>query len=106
VKLLLDENLPHDLRHHLPGHDVFTVRYMGWSGISNGELLRRAADDGFDAMLTLDNGVAYQQNVQSLPVAVVILSAPSNDIGDLLPLVPQLLTALGALAPRTITRVP
>jgi len=29
VKLLLDENLPHDLRHKLTGHDVFTVRYMG-----------------------------------------------------------------------------
>jgi hypothetical protein len=106
VKLRLDENLPHELRHHLAAHDVFTVRYMGWSGISNGELLRRAADDGFDAMVTLDSGVRYQQNVATLPLAVVILSAPSNDISDLLPLVPALLAALTALAPRTLVRVP
>jgi predicted nuclease of predicted toxin-antitoxin system len=27
MKVLLDENLPHALRHHLPGHDVYTVTY-------------------------------------------------------------------------------
>jgi hypothetical protein len=48
VKLLLDENLPHDLRHHLVGHEVFTVTYMGWSGTKNGALLLLAADAGFD----------------------------------------------------------
>ncbi len=32
MKLLLDENLPHQLRHEVPGHEVFTVAYMGWSG--------------------------------------------------------------------------
>jgi len=29
MKLLLDENLPHDLRHFLPGHEVVTVAYLG-----------------------------------------------------------------------------
>ena len=46
MKVLLDENLPHDLRKLLPGHDVFTVAYLGWAGVKNGELLRRAAADG------------------------------------------------------------
>jgi len=105
VKVLLDENLPHDLRHHLVGHEAFTVTYMRWSGAKNGELLRLAADAGFDALLTMDDGVAYQQNVATLPLAVVILSAPSNDIGDLLPLLPRLLACLGNLTPRTTTRV-
>lgn len=40
MKLLLDENLPHDLRQHLAGHVVFTVAYMGWSGMKNGDLLQ------------------------------------------------------------------
>ena len=57
MKILLDENLPHDLRHFLPGHDVYTVTYMRWSGKSNGELLRTAAQDGFDVLLTKDSGV-------------------------------------------------
>lgn len=105
MKLLLDENLPHDLRHELPGHEVFTVQYLGWSGISNGELLARAAASEFDALLTMDSGVAYQQNAAALPVAVVVLSAPSNDIDDLLPLVPAVLDALRDLKPRTLVRI-
>ena len=105
-ELLLNENLPHDFRHHLTGHDVYTVTYMGWGSMRNGALLRLAADAGFDAMLTLDNGVAYQQNLATLPLAIVILSAPSNDIDDLLPIVPALLNRLGQMTPRSIVRVP
>jgi hypothetical protein len=40
LKLLLDENLPHQMRRELPGHDIFTAAYMGFSGVENGELLR------------------------------------------------------------------
>ena len=43
MKLLLDENLPHALRRELPGHDAFTVQYMGWSRAKNGQLLAMAA---------------------------------------------------------------
>ena len=32
-KVLLDENLPHELRHYIPGHDVRTARYECWDGI-------------------------------------------------------------------------
>lgn len=106
MKVLLDENLPHDLRHRVTGHDVFTVAFKRWSGIKTGALLRLAADDGFDVMVTLDDGVAYQQNTASLPLAVVILSALSGDIDDLLPLVPALLVRLSQIAPRSFARVP
>lgn len=106
MKILLDENLPHGLRQHLVGHDAFTVSYLGWSGTKNGELIRRAADDGFDAMLTLDDGVAYQQNLTALPIAIVIVSSISNDLDDLLPLVPALLRALSGVSPKQIVRVP
>lgn len=55
MKLLLDENLPLDLRHFLAGHDVFTVAYLGWKGFRNGALLARAFGDGFEAVLTMDS---------------------------------------------------
>ena len=61
MKLLLDENLPHQLRLELPGHDAYTVAYMNWGGVENGELLRLAAIDGFDAVITNDRGLEYQQ---------------------------------------------
>ena len=105
MKVLLDENLPHDLRRHLAGHDVFTVQYLGWSGTKNGELLKRAGDAGFAVLVTMDNGVAYQQNITNFPLSVVILSAASSDFDDLRPLIPALVQCLESLRPKTIERV-
>jgi hypothetical protein len=105
MKVLLDENLPHDLRHELIGHDVFTVQYLGWSGLKNGELLPRAGASGFDALLTMDSGVPYQQNIAALPLTVIVLKAASNDLDDLRPLVPRLLEALNKVTARTLLRV-
>jgi len=48
VKVLLDEQLPHRLRKHLGAHEVFTVDYMGWAGLKNGELLNVAEAEGFE----------------------------------------------------------
>jgi predicted nuclease of predicted toxin-antitoxin system len=105
MKVLLDENLPHALRAELPGHDVFTVQYLGWSGTKNGRLLAQAAKAGFDVMVTIDSGVAYQQNVATLRLAVIVLEAISNDIDDLLPLVPRLRRVLKSTRPGTVLRI-
>jgi hypothetical protein len=105
MKLLLDENLPHELRHLLVGHSTFTATYMGWSGLANGELLKAAAEDGFDAMLTMDSGIPHQQNPGTLPCSVVMIKAKSNAMVHLAPLVPQLLRALQTSAPKSIIHV-
>jgi predicted nuclease of predicted toxin-antitoxin system len=86
MKVLLDENLPHALRHELPGHDVYTVQYMGWSGTKNGALLAKAAAQGFSAIVTMDNGMQHQQNVSHIALSLLVISAPSNDMDDLRPL--------------------
>jgi hypothetical protein len=105
MKILLDEHLSHRLRPLLIGHDVFTVQYMGWRGVQNGDLLTRAAAAGFDALLTMDFGIRYQQNLSSLPCSIVVLHAPSNAMEHLEPLVPRILAALASLAPRTVVHV-
>lgn len=105
MRVLLDENLPHDLRHLLVGHEVFTVTFMGWSGIQNGELLKKAAEGGFVALVTKDSGMESQQDPKSLPLAVVLLRAATNDLEDIKPLVPLLLAALSELKLRSFVRV-
>ncbi|MGD0767962.1 MAG: DUF5615 family PIN-like protein [Tepidisphaeraceae bacterium] len=105
MKLLLDENLPHRLRPLLVGHDVYTVAYMKWNGIENGELLDLAAKNGFDVLVTKDNGMPYEQNAAALPCALIVLQAPSNALEDIKPLVPQILTRLAILVPKSIVRV-
>ncbi|HEY0007771.1 MAG TPA: DUF5615 family PIN-like protein [Tepidisphaeraceae bacterium] len=106
MKLLLDENLPHDLRHYIARHEIFTVAYMNWDGLTNGRLLTAAAAEaGFDGLITLDSGIAYQTNVNTLPISVVVLHAPNNRTLTLLPLVNDLLDALFTLKPRTIVHI-
>jgi predicted nuclease of predicted toxin-antitoxin system len=106
MKLLLDENLPHQLRHELPGHDCFTVAYMGWAGVENGDLLRLASSQDFDALLTKDSKLQYEQNLDDLPITVVVLRAVSNDIDDIRPLIDRMLEVLRVTAPRTLVHIP
>ncbi|HRD98556.1 MAG TPA: hypothetical protein PLA97_19420 [Rubrivivax sp.] len=71
MRLLLDECVPARLRQALPSHQISTVVQEGWSGIKNGRLLAPAAE-GFDALITVDKNLPYQQNVSRLPVAVLV----------------------------------
>ena len=104
MRLLLDESLPRPLGDLLVGHDVRTVTQMGWTSLGNGELLRQAAT-AFDALLTADQNIEFQQNLKILPIAVVVLVADSNRLESLEPLVPDVLQVLAAVKPRILVRV-
>ena len=67
MRLLLDESLPRRLGRYLPSHSVKTVVEMGWGGIKNGKLVALAAGQ-FDAFLTADKNLPYQQNPSTLPL--------------------------------------
>jgi predicted nuclease of predicted toxin-antitoxin system len=104
MRILLDESLPKELRSELPGHEVRTVQEMGWSNVKNGDLLARSVAQ-FDVFITADQNLQYQQNLSTLPVAIVVLVARSNRIQELRPLIPELLVSLSALRPRTLVRI-
>ena len=104
MRILLDESLPGPLAKLLTGHDVPTVTVLQWTGLKNGDLLKRAADS-FDAVLTADQNIQFQQNLAQLPIAVVVLVASTNRIESLQPLVSEVLSALETLQPRTLIRV-
>ena len=106
MKVLLDENVPHNLRPLLmPMHDVFTVAYLGWAGTANGKLLERAAADGVDVLVTGDRGYEHQHNLARLPCAVVLLFPATLKIDDVRRLLSQLLVTLDALVPSTLVKV-
>ena len=65
VRVLLDENLPRSLVTELTGHEVSTVQAAGWSGTTNGELLR-LAQGSFDVLLSMDRGLQHQQDQTSV----------------------------------------
>jgi predicted nuclease of predicted toxin-antitoxin system len=104
VRVLLDESLPRPLAALLSGHEVRTVAATGWSGVENGELLRLAAER-FDVVITADRNLEHQQNLRTLPVAVVVLAASTNRLESLAPLVAELLELLKTLPPRRLVRI-
>ena len=104
MRLLLDECVPRRLASEFVGHEVLTVPQAGWAGLNNGELLVRAAPE-FDAFITTDRGIEFQQNLTSYSLAIVLLLAPSNDIDDLRPLVANALPLLESARPGVVTKV-
>src|SRR4051812_27781565 len=90
------------LRRHLAGHEVVTTAAMGWQLLSNGALLRAAADAGFDALITGDKNVEYEQNLRTLPLPLLVIDAPSNILTDLLPFVPSLTALLAGPLERAL----
>ena len=104
MRVLLDENVPHDLVAALVGHDVVTVQGLGWSGTLNGELLRRASGS-IEAFVTMDRKLERQHDISALPFGVVVVRARSSKMQDLLPLVADLLRVLATIDPGQVTSV-
>jgi predicted nuclease of predicted toxin-antitoxin system len=104
MKLLLDECVAFDLKQDLAGHSVATVVEAGYKGLRNGELMRAAAAQ-YDVLLTVDRNLPYQQNIGSLPIAVVIIEADGITYDDLRPLAPRVLKALETIQPAQLITV-
>jgi predicted nuclease of predicted toxin-antitoxin system len=94
MKLLLDECLPEDLTDLISGHEVSTTGEMGWKGIKNGELMRRASESGFEAFLTVDKNLPHQQNTAKYPLAIIVFDVFRNTLPDLKKRIPKLYEVL------------
>lgn len=96
MKVLLDECVPRPIRRFLTGHDIATIEQAGWKGVENGDLLQKA-EAAFDAFITADKNLRYQQNLTGRRIA--ILELPTNDWLQLRPRVPEIQRALDSLKP-------
>lgn len=106
MRVLFDENIPRKLKWRLVERDieVVTVPECGWAGIKNGELLDRAEKE-FDVLLTMDQSLEYQQNLEGRRLAIVTIAAPTNEYETLLPLVPAIVDAIRATASGEVVSV-
>jgi hypothetical protein len=97
--VLIDESLPKPLRRDLPEFESFTVQQRGWSRTKNGALLKLAESAGFDAFLTADQSLQFQQNLTNSKLRIIVFQAPSNRIEHIRPLVPRAIAALHEMVP-------
>jgi hypothetical protein len=56
---------------------------MGWGALANGELLAAAEDAGLDVMITGDQNIAYQQNLEGRKLALVVLETNRGSFASL-----------------------
>lgn len=77
MKIIIDESVPHIVKHGLPNGKILSVQEMGWAGIKNGQLLKLVSRD-FDLFITSDKNLRHQQNLTELDVKIILL--PSNQV--------------------------
>lgn len=104
MRILFDESLPRRLARELPGYEVQTVQGRGWAGLKNGTLLRQASQE-FQALLTGDRNLEFQQNIRTLPIAVIVIVAVNNRLETLRPLIPEVLDVLKIVTPGQLVKI-
>ena len=73
MKVLFDHGTPAPLRRHLPEHSVDRSAEKGWDQLEDGELIQRAEEEGYEAIVTTDQSMQYQQNLTDRRIAIVVL---------------------------------
>jgi hypothetical protein len=56
---------------------VDSAAELGWSKLQNGELLDRAEAAGYQALVTTDQQLRYQQNLEGRRIRVLVLMTTS-----------------------------
>ena len=105
MRLLIDECIDQRLRLLFPAHDCQTAGFANLAGLKNGSLLDAAEAAGFEVLITVDQNIPDQQNLDGRTISLLILCAPTNRLRDLEPLVPAANSALGSIGPGRALRI-
>ncbi len=95
MKILPDESVPRKLKYDFDKeHEVSSVREQGWLGKKNGVLLELMSENSFELFITVDKNLQYQQNLEPIPLTIVVLRAKDNRRETLSLLIPKIFTLL------------
>ena len=95
MRLLFDHGVPAPLRRFLIRHEVILTKELGWEGYVNGRLITAAEQAGFEAIVTCDKNVVYQQNLAERRIALAVL--PTNIWPHLQPYVTQIVAFIDGI---------
>ena len=100
MRILLDENVPVQLKAVLRGHAVKSVndRDVGWKNIKNGMLLAEM-EGRFDLLVTADRNMFAQQNLFGRNICILVL--PANRRNDVLALSDRIIEVAAAMSAGT-----
>ena len=98
MRVLLDNCVDQKFAGLLEGHDVVHARRMGWGALANRTLIAEAEANGFQAIITVDKNLRYQQNIRTRKIGIIILDCYRIAYWNLAPLADQVILALRDLA--------
>jgi len=94
MRLLLDNNVDQRFGALLLDHEVVHVRKIGFDRLQNGKLIAAAEEAGFEALITADKNMGYQQNITGRKISVVVLASKLITLRHIAPLAPKVLEVL------------
>jgi len=96
LRILLDENIPVQLKAILQGHEVSSVndKEVGWKNIQNGLLLTEM-EGRYDLLITADRNIYAQQNLSGREICILVL--PTNRRRDVLALGKQIVEVVDGI---------
>ena len=97
LRILLDENIPVQLKAVFPGHLVKSVndRDLGWKNIKNGRLLDEM-ESKFDLLITADRNMFAQQNLSGRNICILVL--PANRRNEVLALSERIVEVVAGMS--------
>jgi hypothetical protein len=108
AKILCDQGVSYDLMTALRSSTAFLFSsnaLEGWSDVPDDQLLSVAEQNGFSVLVTTDQNIVHQQNMQNRKIGLVILGATDSD--TLLAHAPQIARAIQSITrPGKIVSVP
>ena len=99
-RVLFDKNVPYPLKRFLNGFQVQTAEDEGWGQIENGALIAHAEAAGYQILVTCDQNIQYQQNLNGRKISMVVLG--SNIWPGIVPRLAEITDALTRATARLI----
>jgi predicted nuclease of predicted toxin-antitoxin system len=84
-KCLLDENLPRRLARYFSNEiTVISIHDTPFRSMKNGELLRAMIKANFACLITADQNLSYQQNLDSFELSIIVIQTRDTRLPHLI----------------------
>ena len=103
MRVLFDHCVPYPLKRFLSGHVVQTAYEEGWASLRNGVLLNAAGIARFDVMITCDQSIKKQQNLEGRKIALIEIN--TNRWNSILPQFDEIIQAVNKATPGSYTEI-
>ncbi len=89
MKILLDECVTKRIESFLQEFEVFAVRELKLSGVTNGKLMTYCVENKFDILLTIDKNLMHQHSIEKYPITSVVFNCITSKIDELITFLPS-----------------